>query len=386
MITIELIEALLALKTDPFLISSLYLNVNEKRFSRKDYKIQLKDLIKKRRQDFKNIDLNEEIKNSIEEDFQKMLRYVDQEFSGRGVRSLVILSSSKKNFWQVYHLPQPVKSRLLISSEPYVRPLIALLDEYKRYCSVVISRDKARIFEVYLGEITEHTEIINQVPGKMRVAGWYGLEERRIERNIEDKVHRHFKEVADATLNLFKKKGFDWLILGGKKENLTSFESHLHTYLRDRIVGRIDLEPDTSLHDALMKTREVALRVEREEEEQLIRRLLNEANSNGLGVIGIEDTLKAIWQGQVNTLILKDDLSVPGSICPTCGYMSTEESECPHDSIQMDFTPDVLEEAIESAIIQNCRIEHVTESQELDNVGGIGAILRFKINRMSLNF
>jgi len=379
MITIEQVEELLSFKADPFLMSSLYLNVNEKRFSKKEYVIQLKDLIKQRRQNIKNTDVSTEVKASLEEDFKKMQNYVEQEFSGRGVRGLVIFSASKRNFWQVYHLPQPVKSRLLINSEPYVRPLTALLDEYKRYCTVVVSRDKARIFEVYLGEITEHTEIFSQVPGKVRIAGWYGLEERRIERNIEDKIHRHFKGVADATLAFFKRKRFDWLIIGGKKESISAFEKHLHTYLRDRIVGRIDLDPETSLHEALLKTQKVARRMEHEEETHLIQHLLDEANSSGLGVIGLEDTLKAIWQGQVNVLIVKDDLSMPGFICPKCGYMSIEESECPHDRVSMTPTPDVLEEAVESAIIQNCQIEHVTESQELDNIGGIGAILRFKI-------
>jgi len=379
MITMEQVEELLSFKANPFLVSSLYLNVNEKRFSKKEYVIRLKDLIKQRRQDIKNADLNSEIKTSLEEDFKKIQNHVEQEFSGKGVRGVVVFSASKKNLWQVYHLPLPVKTRLVVNGEPYVRPLTALLDEYKRYCTVVVSRDKARIFEVYLGEITEHTEIFNQVPGKVRIAGWYGLEERRIERNIEDKVHRHFKEVADATLELFKKKRFDWLIVGGKKESVSTFEKHLHTYLRDRIIDRVDLDPNSSLHEALLKTQEVAQRVEREEEARLIHRLLEEVNSKGLGVIGLEDTLKAIWQGQVNVLILKDDLSVPGFVCPKCGYMSTEKSECPNDKIAMIATPDILEEAVESAIIQNCQIEHIVESQELDDVGGIGAILRFKI-------
>ncbi len=379
MITMEQVEELLSFKANPFLVSSLYLNVNEKRFSKKEYAIRLKDLIKQRRQDIKNPDVTCEIKASLEEDFKKIQDYVEQQFSGRGVRGVVVFSSSKKNFWQVYHLPQPVKTRLIVNGEPYIRPLTALLDEYKRYCTVVVSRDKARIFEVYLGKIMEQTEIFNQVPGKVKIAGWYGPEERRIERNIENKIHRHFKEVADATLEFFKKKRFDWLIVGAKRENISAFEGHLHTYLRDRIIGRVDLDPGTSLQEALLETQEVAQRVEREEKARLIRHLLDEANSNGLGVIGLEDTLKAIWQGQVNVLLLKDNLSVPGFICPKCGYMSTEESDCPHDNVAMIATPDILEETVESAIIQNCQIEHVVESQELDNIGGIGAILRFKI-------
>ncbi len=379
MITMEQIEELLQFKADPLFMTSLYLNVNEKRFSKKDYEIQLKDLIKERRQEIKKMDLSADVKDSLEKDFEKILAYVTLEFDGRGTRCLVIFSSTGKNFWQIYRLPQPVKSRLIVSNEPYVRPLTTLLDEYKRYCTVVVSRDKARIFEVYLGEITEHSDILSEIPGKVRIAGWYGLEERRIERHIEDKVHRHLKQVADATLEFFKERKFDWLILGGKKEILGAFERHLHTYLQERIVGRVDLEPDTSLPNALSKTQEIARQVEREEERQLIQRLMDEANSNGLGVFGLENTLKALWQGQVNILILKDDLSVPGYVCPKCGYMSAEDSDCPIDQIQMNATPDVLEEAVESAILQNCEIEHVLESQELDNIGGIGAILRFKV-------
>jgi peptide chain release factor subunit 1 len=37
-----------------------------------------------------------------------------------------------------------------------------------------------------MGEIEEQTEILDDVPPKVRGAGWYGLSEKRIERHVED--------------------------------------------------------------------------------------------------------------------------------------------------------------------------------------------------------
>jgi hypothetical protein len=51
----------------------------------------------------------------------------------------------------------------------------------------LVDRTRARIFEIFMGEIEEQTEILDNVPSKIREAGWYGLSERRIERHADSK-------------------------------------------------------------------------------------------------------------------------------------------------------------------------------------------------------
>ena len=47
---------------------------------------------------------------------------------------------------------------------PYLRPLIAALDEYARYGVVLMDKEKARFFTVYMGEIQEHEAVFDEVP------------------------------------------------------------------------------------------------------------------------------------------------------------------------------------------------------------------------------
>ena len=50
---------------------------------------------------------------------------------------------------------------------------------------------------------------------------------------------------------------------------------------------------------------------------------------------------------------------------------------CPACSGEMDLVGDVVEEAVEEALVQGCRVEVCVENADLDVVGGIGALLRF---------
>lgn len=100
--------------------------------------------------------------------------------------------------------------------DSYTRPLSLVLDEFDRYCVLVVDSRKARIFSLFLGVMEEYTDIFveDEVPNRVRVnlsmtgssAGIYGgIGDERIQRHIEDHVHRHIKNVTDKAFEFFKK-------------------------------------------------------------------------------------------------------------------------------------------------------------------------------------
>jgi len=372
------LELLMHFQPGDVLVTSVYLNVDGRRFTRKEYEILLKDLLRGVTAQLDTQPLTNEQKRSAQEDIRKIQDYVSVEYDGKGAKSLALFSSSGRKFWQVYRLPLPVKSRAVVEPVPSVRPLSVLLDEYKRYCTVVVGREKARIFEVFLGEIQEHSDIFNEVPSRVREGGFRGYAERRIERHIEDHVHQHLKHVADLTLDIFKRRHFDRLILGARPELLPLFESHLHTYLRERLAARLHLDPSLSVHEALRKTLEVEQDLKRREEQHLVRRLGEEAGAHRNGVTGLEATLVALRRGQVHTLILTEGFAAPGFLCPGCHNLTTCDAPCAYCGKPLQGVPDVVEEAVDFAIHQNCHIEYVFNNHELQEAGNIGAILRFR--------
>jgi len=379
MVDKKALEELSNFQSGGYFVTSLYLGVDGKRFNKKDYEIKLKDLIKQRNLEIERLGISDEAKRSLQEDFEKLSNYVSYEFDGKGAKSLAIFSCSALGLWRVFRLPQAVHPRLVVSKQAYIRPLAALLEENKRYVVVLISRDKARIFEYYMAELVEITKILDEVPGKVRIAGWYGLAERRIERNIEDKVHRHFKHVADTVMDYSQQNEPDYFILGGRKETVPEFERHLHTDIQKRIVARIEIDPEAREADVRDAIQQAVEQFEEEEKKRLLNRLFEEAGSNGLGVLGLKPTLKALWHGQVNALFVTEDAVRQGYYCPECYYLSADETRCPYDGTEMKVSHDIFEDAVETAILQNCEIVRIRDTEVLEKYDHMAALLRFKL-------
>jgi len=267
---------------------------------------------------------------------------------------------------------------LIIDRDSYTRPLAALLNECHRYCIILADHKRARIFEVYLGDIKEHSFIFEDVPSKVREARWYGPEERRIERHTDDLLRHHYKKVSEVTLDFFKRKLFDWLILGGPQKAVQEFEDTLHPYLKEKIVDRVFMDLSLPVGEVLERTLQIETKVERKYEGRLVQQLMNQIGSSGLGVGGLSDTLFALSQGQVHILLVSDGFKAPGLVCGECKYMAIDTENCPVCGTKLTKVPDIIGEAIYVAIARNCQVRHVSQNTELENLGDIGALLRFK--------
>lgn len=313
------------------------------------------------------------------------------ERSFEGTRLLVIFADSE-GLWQEYRLPVALPSRLFVEPDPHPRPLTVLLDEFDRYCVLVTDARKARIFSLYLGDFEEHPDVFieDEVPDRVRVsrsmtvsgtAGsgvWGGLGDQRIQRHIEDHVHRHLKGVADRTFRFFQERKFDLLILGGPEDKVLPWiKDHLHSYLQERLAGEFHARPELSETELKEKALEVARRWERQYEERIIGRLLDLSGPNGKGVLGLEPTLEALMLGQVHTLIVHGDFRAPGTLCPQDHYISAYVAKCPRCGGEMQPVEDLADEMVEEAIAQNAEIEHIFTNQEAFAPHGVGAILRY---------
>ena len=63
--------------------------------------------------------------------------------------------------------------------------------------------------------------------------------------------------------------------------------------------------------------------------------------------------------------------------CRSCRYLGPRGRTCPVCKNSMDLVDDVVEEAVEEALANKCRVQIVRENADLDVLGRIGAVLRF---------
>ncbi len=379
MITRRQIDRLLEFRNGDYLITSCYLNLDRAKMPAQMLKIRMKDLLQAARRELQAKAGTHEQRESLRRDFERIEEYVMEEITSGQHKALAVFSCDGENFWQAYRLPRMVRNILIADHDPYIRPLTAILAEYHRYCVVVVDSEQGQLFECYRGEVGEHQTIIDPVPRRVNDGGQGGRDERNIERHRDRAVHHHFQRLADATFALFKQHHFDWLILGGHREVLREFKNHLHPYLKQRWVGDFLAEPGkTALTEIQQHAAEIEERVEWEHEKRLANDLVRKAEAGQRAVSGVSATLGALIRGEAQMLLVEEGFETPGYVCYDCHYVTLDEPTCPHCHKPTQPCPDIVDEAIEVAMMKNCQIEHVQGVTPLRDAGRMGAILRFQ--------
>jgi peptide subunit release factor 1 (eRF1) len=316
----------------------------------------------------------------LRRDFEQIEDFVMPEILANRHKAVALFSCAGEKYWQAFGLPRLVRNILIADRAPYIRPLTAILAEYHRYCVVLVDRMHGQIFEVYLGEILDHQAVMDEVPRRVREGGFGGREERAIERRHAQAVHHHYQHVADAAFYLFKGDQFDSLILGGQRETLREFKHYLHPYLRQRWVGDFHAEPaKITAPEVLQQALDIEQRVEWEHELRLAQELMQRAQAGERAVNGVSPTLSALDRGEAQTLLVEEGFEMPGYACAQCHFVTLEPQECPHCHKLTEPCADIVDAAIELAMLKNCRIEHLQGATPLREGGRIGALLRYQV-------
>ncbi len=371
MITATQVQNLINLGNKDHLISSLYLRLWP---DSKNHRLKAKDLVRGKRDGLDT--LSKQDRRFVETDFERLQDFVGS-LHAPPYQGLVIFSSASQKIWEVFLLPQPVRDLLVLDSSAHVRPLVRMLEEHGRICTLLVGSTRARIFEIFMAEIEEQSEILSDVPPKVRDEGWSGYSARKIERHVEYHLHTHLKRVAEKVFDHFRERAFDCLLMGGSAEVATEMEATLHSYLRERLKRTFRMDMDSRPKQVLDKTLELAGEIKKEEDLSLVLRLVNSLKPSGLGITGIDETLASLYEGSVHTLLVEEDYSQKGVTCSKCGFMGLNAGSCPICGETMKPVPDIVDEAVAKAIDQNSEVYHITSGCGLKEVGGIGALLRY---------
>jgi peptide subunit release factor 1 (eRF1) len=379
MITREQINELLGFSGGEHLVTSCYLNLDRSKMPAQMLKIRTKDLLQNAQHQLAEKAGSHPQRESLRRDFEEIEAFVMPEIVANRHKAVALFSCAGERFWQAVGLPRMVRNILIADYNPYIRPLTAILAEYHRYCVTVVDRVQGRIFEVYLGEMAQLSDVIDAVPRRVREAGQGGRSERNMERRHTEAVQHHYRHVSDEVFRLFRKEGFDWLILGGQREPLREFKHYLHPYLRSRWVGDFHAEPArVTMAEVLQRALEIEQRVEWEQEQRLAEELVQKADAGDRAVKGVSATLSALDRGEAQTLLVEEGFEMPGYACASCHFVSLESQLCPHCHKPTEPCVDVVDEAIELAMQRNCQIEHLQGSTPLRDGGRMGALLRYQ--------
>ncbi len=92
----------------------------------------------------------------------------------------------------------------------------------------------------------------------------------------------------------------------------------------------------------------------------------------------MDQTLLSLYVGNVHILLVEEGFSQEGALCFKCGFMGLKAGSCPICHEIMTPVPDIVDEAVAAAFHQNCEVFHINPGCGLKELGGMGALLRYR--------
>ena len=313
---------------------------------------------------------------ALRADFQRARDFFGGEIPTDGARGLAVFFLGENELFEVIRLPRPVQSEVVISDSPFIEPLVDLVSG--TWCILLSNRRTGRIFRGSSDRVEEVARITSDDVLPQSDAG--GMSQARYDRGQEDEeVHRHLKRVAEVLHRRFRRARFDYLLVGSPEELTSEVERTLHPDIAKRLVGRLSVDVEnTSTDDVLAAARPVIEEHERTAERAALDRLKQGVGAGGRGVAGLDDALGVLNERRVETLLIEERFQMPGMVCPQCGSLYPENvTTCLADEMPTELYDDIVEEAVELAVSQSADVIITRHYDDLEQMGGVGAVLRF---------
>jgi len=302
------------------------------------------------------------------DNFNRTIEDIEDILKKNNDKKLVIFSSKKNDFNKYISLSVKVKNLLVVDSSPYIRPLARILDEWESYTLVLLNTNSAKIFSISMGKVADKRKISKDIMNKHKKGGW---SQARFNRLRKGAINSFFKEVISVLDKIAEKR----IVISGPGTAKNKFVDLLPKNIKEKVIDVIDISIEDE-NELLKQSLHLVSENEKKESVEAVRHLKSEILKDGLAVYGIDGTLQAVKNGQVELLIIEKNYKLRGWICEHCQYVGGGvKKTCPYCGKKTSEV-DILEEILEFAERTDAEIEF-TDSGEISDLGHIGGILRY---------
>jgi peptide subunit release factor 1 (eRF1) len=323
-------------------------------------------------------------KEGARSDIDRIVR-LSGELRSNGTHAKVVFACGAQNVWREYDLPPTLGStQLFVDRHFHLKPLAHLLGASPLLAIVLLDKHRARIFDLRLGELTEREDLFHPLPRRGRSDGFGGYEGGHAQRRVEDEVRQHFKNIAENLKELMDKGVFEKWILACQDAHRPLFEPQLHPYVSQALIGRFHADLAHATRDEIRShAQQIVEQWQSERRHDLVNHTLSHARSNGRGVTGLRRVLRSLELGEVQTLLVGENLQGHAVECSGCGHIDAHlVSYCPVCGRATQEIVDVGEAILPWVVRRDIETFYVKDDPEFDKVGNIAALLRFRTEKV----
>jgi peptide subunit release factor 1 (eRF1) len=318
----------------------------------------------------------------LEKDIEIVQDYFESNHPWTG-RGIAIFSCKADGYFRTIPLGVSVRDLVFTGDRFSVKPLADLMDIYGGYGVILVDRQGARVFHFDMGELVEQEGILGTLVKHTKrggsstitgqrggTAGQTGYEDEIVERNM--------KEVASFASRFFEEKHVRRVLIGGTDDNVSHFRSLLPKTWQSLVIGTFPMSMTTSHSDVFAKALQIGKEVEAARDLQMVRVVLSQAGKGTGAEIGFENTLRAISQSRVQTLVVTEGFRQSAHHCTGCGRLTIHSNPlCKDCGSQIIPVEDGVELAVSAVMRSGGNVQIVPNMIDFEKAGNIGALLRF---------
>ena len=323
-------------------------------------------------------------KDGARSDIERIMR-LSGGLRSNGTHAKAVFACAAQNVWREYELPAALPgTQLFVDRHFHLKPLAHMLGASPLLGVVLVDRHRARIFDLRLGELTERDDLFHPLPRRGRSDGFAGYDGGHAERRVEDEVRQHFKNVAAMLKELLDKGVFEKWILACQDSHLSLFEPQLHPYVSQALIGRFHADLGRVTSDEIRAhAQQIVDRWQGERKRELVGQALSQSRSNARGVTGLRRVLRSLELGEVQTLLIGENLQAHAVECSGCGHIDAHlVSYCPVCGRATQEVVDVGEAILPWVVRRDIETFYLKEDPEFDKVGNIAALLRYRSEKV----
>jgi peptide subunit release factor 1 (eRF1) len=323
-------------------------------------------------------------KDCAREDIERIVRS-SGELRSNGTHGKAVFACAAQNVWREFEVPPALGSTQLVVDRHFrLKPLARLLGASPLLAIVLIDKHRARIFDLRLGELTEREDLFHPLTRRGRSDGFGGYDGGHAQRRVEDEVRQHFKNVAGILKELQEKGIFERWILACQDAHRPMFDAQMHPYVSQTLIGHFNADlAHVSADEIRTQAQRILDRWQDERRREMMNQALSQARSNGRGVTGLRRVLRSLELGEVQTLLIGDNLQAHAVECTGCGHIDAHlVSFCPVCGRATQEIVDVGEAILPWVVRRDVETFYVKDDPEFDKVGNIAAMLRFRSEKV----
>ncbi len=302
---------------------------------------------------------------------------------GNQARAKAVFASSAQKIWREFDLPAQLPgTQLFVNRRFHLKPLAALLGAQPNLCVLLVDRQRGRFFDLRLDELKERSDLFRSLP-RSRSDGYGGYNAGHVERRVANEAMQHYKQVSDRLKEELERGMWERLVVACHDTNWSEFESYLHPYVRQRLLGHFPADIASLTSDEIRENANQILRQDQERRrETLLGEAMSMAKGNSRGVTGLRRVLRSMELGEVQTLFLGENYTARGVECENCGHLDSHMVPfcvvCGRATRELE---DICEAVVPTAIRRDIELFYVKNNDAFDQVGNIAALLRFRADQ-----